>query len=169
MVSALSIYSLVYSLVGSLDNNKKYLILYFSKTFRHCPSLDASSQTKTHCGVHGKTFRWISSWLTNRTQRVIVDGDASHKIQLYKQNTTTYVFTRNKGESIHPPCHASARIFLSRMGPIRKYQINQVKKIQRSAAHFVLHNYSRESRVNSVLFTRNCPTLQNKRKFLPGH
>ena len=48
--------------------------------------------------------------------------------------------------------------------PYSKCQINQMEKIKRWPARFVLHNYSRESSVTSVLFTRNCSTLQNKRK-----
>ena len=35
-----------------------------------------------HCGIQGKTLRRISFRLTNRTLRIVVDGDASIKTQM---------------------------------------------------------------------------------------
>ena len=63
-----------------LDRNKKpqidALILDFSKAF------DTVAHQKLlfkidHYGIKGNTATWIKSWLTNRTQRVVVDGETS--------------------------------------------------------------------------------------------
>ena len=48
--------------------------------------------------------------------------------------------------------------------PYSKCQINQLEKIQRRTAHFVLHDYSNESSVTRMLTTHNWPTLQSRRK-----
>ena len=71
-------------LARSLDSNKQtyVLILDFSKAFVTVPHQRLLHILK-HCGKQGKTWQWISAWLTNSTQRVVVYGDASHKIQIF--------------------------------------------------------------------------------------
>ena len=35
-----------------------------------------------HYGIEGKTLAWINSWLTERFQRVVVDGEASSFVKV---------------------------------------------------------------------------------------
>ena len=61
--------SIVDSLARSLDNHKQIdvLILGFSKAFDTVPHQRLLLKLK-HCGIQGKTWRWIISWLTNSLQ-----------------------------------------------------------------------------------------------------
>ena len=64
------------SLVQKLIN---VIVMDFSKAF------DAVSQDKPiyklHChGIQGKTNLWIRSFLSNRTQSVVVEGETSSKV-----------------------------------------------------------------------------------------
>ncbi len=53
-----------------------FLILDFSKAFDTVPH-ERLLQKISHYGVRGCTHGWIKKWLTERTQRVVVDGEAS--------------------------------------------------------------------------------------------
>ena len=52
------------------------LFLDFSKAFDTVPHRRLLSKLKFY-GVRGQLHHWISSWLTGRHQRVIVDGESS--------------------------------------------------------------------------------------------
>ena len=52
------------------------LFLDFSKAFDTVPHRRLLSKLNFY-GVRGQLHRWISSWLTGRHQRVIVDGESS--------------------------------------------------------------------------------------------
>ena len=71
----------VNDLAQSLDSKKvtDMLILDFSKAFDTVPHKRLLGKLE-HCGVDRDTHKWISSWLTHRTQRVVVDGDASDAV-----------------------------------------------------------------------------------------
>ena len=64
------------------DKNKQVdmLTLDFTKAFdtvpHHSPSATANEKLK-HYGIDNNIIIWISSWLTERTQQVVVDGDYS--------------------------------------------------------------------------------------------
>ena len=64
------------------DKNKQVdmLILDFTKAFDTVPHQRLLMKLK-HYGIDSNLHRWISSWLTERTQQVVVDGDYSS----YKQ------------------------------------------------------------------------------------
>ena len=52
------------------------LILYFTKAFDTVPHQRLLMKLK-HYGIDSNLHRWISSWLTECTQQVVVDGDYS--------------------------------------------------------------------------------------------
>ena len=60
------------------DKNKQVdmLILDFTKAFDTVPHQRLLMKLK-HYGIDSNLHRWISSWLTERTQQVVVDGDYS--------------------------------------------------------------------------------------------
>ena len=60
------------------DKNKQVdmLILDFTKAFDTVPHQRLLKKLK-HYGIDSNLHRWISSWLTERTQQVVVDGDYS--------------------------------------------------------------------------------------------
>ena len=60
------------------DKNKQVdmLILDFTKAFDTVPHQRLLMKLK-HYGIDSDLHRWISSWLTERTQQVVVDGDYS--------------------------------------------------------------------------------------------
>ena len=51
-------------------------IFDFSKAFDKVPHQRLLSKLNYY-GIQGKTLAWINSWLTERFQRVVVDGEAS--------------------------------------------------------------------------------------------
>ena len=55
------------------------IILDFSKAFDKVPHRRLLSKHEFY-GIQGKTLEWMESWLTTRTQRVIVDGVCSSSV-----------------------------------------------------------------------------------------
>ena len=62
----------------SMNNNIQtdILILDFSKVFDTVAHQRLLRKIEFY-GISGNTNAWIKTWLTTRTQRVVVDGDAS--------------------------------------------------------------------------------------------
>ena len=63
-----------------LDQQKKVdlIMLDFRKAFDTVPHQRLLAICKLRqCGIDGQMLEWISRWLTNRKQRVIVDGAES--------------------------------------------------------------------------------------------
>ena len=50
-------------------------------------------------------------------------------------------------------------------GPYLQYQIHQLDKVQRSAARFVMNDFSRFSSVTSMLSHLSWPTLEQRRNY----
>ena len=57
--------------------NYDIIYLDFSKTFDKVPHDRLLSKVRAH-GIDGKVLRWIRSWLSNRQQRVTVNGFKSN-------------------------------------------------------------------------------------------
>ncbi|XP_028403960.1 uncharacterized protein LOC114526557 [Dendronephthya gigantea] len=70
-------------LARNIDNGDQIdlLILDFSKAFYKVAHGRLISKL-SHYGIQGKTLAWIESWLTNRTQRVVVDGVSSNPVDV---------------------------------------------------------------------------------------
>jgi hypothetical protein len=70
-------------LAKELDNKQQIdtLILDFSKAFDTVPHQRLLRKLDHH-GVRGKTNIWIESWLTQRTQQVVVDGTTSNPVSV---------------------------------------------------------------------------------------
>jgi hypothetical protein len=66
-----------------LDNREQVdmIVLDFSKAFDKVPHKRLMSKLSNY-GVTGSTFRWIESFLVDRSQRVVVDGEASEWIHV---------------------------------------------------------------------------------------
>ena len=62
----------------TLDEGSRYDIVYldFSKAFDRVPHRRLLSKVKAH-GIDGKVLEWIRGWLTNREQRVQINGKKS--------------------------------------------------------------------------------------------
>ena len=63
----------------SVDQKKQVdiIILDFSKAFDTVAHKRLLIKLK-HYGIQSNTHNWINSWLTNRTQKVVIDGDCSN-------------------------------------------------------------------------------------------
>ena len=73
---------MVSNLDGALDRGQKstdVIIMDFAKAF------DKVSHRRLlykldYCGIRGSTHKWISSWLSERSQKVVLDGQASDPV-----------------------------------------------------------------------------------------
>ena len=67
----------------ALDNHHQIdmLILDFSKAFDTVPHQRLLGKID-HYGIRDHTKNWIKTWLTSRSQRVVVDGEASETIRV---------------------------------------------------------------------------------------
>jgi len=72
------ILTLVDELVKSLERGKQHdlAVLDFSKAFDKVPHSRLLAKLN-HYGIRGNTLTWIQAFLSNRSQRVIVDGATS--------------------------------------------------------------------------------------------
>jgi len=70
--------TLTHELAQSLDKRIQtdMVILDFSKAFDHVPHQRLLKKVH-HYGVRGQTHKWITSFLQDKTQKVIVDGESS--------------------------------------------------------------------------------------------
>ena len=72
--------TLVHELADSIDRGKQMdlVILDFSKAFDRVPHQRLLAKIN-HYGIQGQTYKWIESFLSDRSQQVIVDGAVSDK------------------------------------------------------------------------------------------
>ena len=72
--------TLVHELADSNDRGKQIdlVILDFSKAFDREPHQRLPAKIN-HYGIQGQTYKWIESFLSDRRQKVIVDGAVSDK------------------------------------------------------------------------------------------
>ena len=73
--------TLTHDLASSLDNGKQtdMVVLDFSKAFDRVPHQRLLRKLH-HYGIRGSTYHWISSFLSGRTQKVIVEGCSSDSV-----------------------------------------------------------------------------------------
>ncbi|MCG8046535.1 MAG: reverse transcriptase family protein, partial [Candidatus Thiodiazotropha endolucinida] len=73
--------TLVHELSSSLDKRIQtdMNVLDFSKAFDRVPHQRLLSKVH-HYGIRGSTLNWISSFLSGRSQQVLVEGEASDKV-----------------------------------------------------------------------------------------
>ena len=77
------LYSTITYFVNALEKGNRVdsIVLDFSKAFDkvHHGRLLAKLR---HCGVNGKLHKWVTSWLHNREQCVVIDGAESEKCEV---------------------------------------------------------------------------------------
>ncbi len=72
-----------YDIFNQYDENKAVDIIYldFQKAFDKVPHKRLLTKLKSH-GIQGVILKWIGNWLTNRKQRVVINGKASEWIDV---------------------------------------------------------------------------------------
>ena len=75
LTNLLSFYKTVYQAADS-DSNYDVIYLDFSKAFDRVPHERLLRKIKAH-GIEGKVYNWIKAWLSNRKQRVVINGEKS--------------------------------------------------------------------------------------------
>ena len=68
----------LYDTLNQYDENKAVDIIYldFHKAFNKVPHKRLMSKQKVH-EIRGNVLKWIKNWLTDRKQRVVINGKAS--------------------------------------------------------------------------------------------
>ena len=75
-------HDMVSNLDGARDRGQKQtdvIIMDFAKAFDKVPHRRLSYKLD-HYGIRGSTQKWISSWLSERSQKVVLDGQASDPV-----------------------------------------------------------------------------------------
>ena len=75
LTNLLSFYKTVYE-AADVDDSYDVIYLDFSKAFDRVPHERLLRKIKAH-GIGGDVYKWIRSWLNNREQRVVVNGEKS--------------------------------------------------------------------------------------------
>ena len=75
LTNLLSFYRTVYE-AADADDSYDVIYLDFSKAFDRVPHERLLRKIKAH-GIEGDVYKWIKSWLSNREQRVVVNGEKS--------------------------------------------------------------------------------------------
>ena len=67
----------------AMDQRKQadLILLDFSKVFDTVPHQRLLTKL-AHYGIKGDIYKWINFWLSQRTQRVIVDGESSELVRV---------------------------------------------------------------------------------------
>jgi len=68
---------------AALDHRKQVdlLMLDFIKAFDTVPHKRLLSKLEYY-GIHGKLLSWLTTWLTKRSQRFVIDGYASNLVHV---------------------------------------------------------------------------------------
>ena len=75
-------HDMVRNLDGARDRGQKQIdviIMDFAKAFDKVPHRRLLYKLD-HYGIRGPTHKWISSWLSERSQKVVLDGQASDPV-----------------------------------------------------------------------------------------
>ena len=75
-------HDMVSNLDGARDQGQKQtdvIIMDFAKAFDKVPHRRLLYKLD-HYGIRGSTHKWISSWLSERSQKVVLDGQASDPV-----------------------------------------------------------------------------------------
>ena len=66
---------LIEKILRAMDQNYQVnLIMYFSKAFNTVVHNKLLLKLE-HLGIQSNTYSWIQTWLTSRTQKVVVEGE----------------------------------------------------------------------------------------------
>ena len=89
---------LAHELAESIDKRRQtdLIILDFSKAFHRIPHQRLLAKID-HYGIRGQTYRWIQSFLSERSQQVIVDGSV-----LIRQSTSSQRSTQRNSAGTTP-------------------------------------------------------------------
>ena len=77
-------HGIISNLDGAVNRGHKQtdlIEMVFAKAFDKVPHRRLLHKLEYH-GIRGSTHKWINSWLSGRTQQVVLDGQASDQVQL---------------------------------------------------------------------------------------
>ena len=76
------VHDIISNLVGAVNRGHKQadlIIMDFAKAFDNVPHRRLLHKLEYY-GIRGSTHKWINSWLSGRTQQVVLDGQASDPV-----------------------------------------------------------------------------------------
>ena len=76
------VHDIISNLDGAMNRGHKQtdlIIMDFAKAFDKVPHRRLLHKLD-YCGIRGSTHKWISSWLSGRSQQVVLDGQASDPV-----------------------------------------------------------------------------------------
>ena len=85
-------HDMVSNLDGARDRGQKQtyvIIMDFAKAFDKVPHRRLLYKLD-HYGIRASTLKWISSWLSERSQKVVLDGQASDPVPVLSRGPSSF-------------------------------------------------------------------------------
>ena len=120
------------------------IIMDFAKAFDKVPHRRLLYKLDYY-GIRGSSHKWITSWLSGRSQKVVLDGQASDPVPVLSGVP--------QGSVLGPILH-----------PYHESQIGQVEKVQRTAARWTCRRWRNTSSVGDMLDDLEWPSLETRRE-----
>ena len=145
-------------------------VLDFSKAFDTVPHPHLLKKLK-HLGIRGDLYHWLTSFLTERDQRVVMEGSYSNFVHVdsgIPQGTVLgpLLFLCHINDL---PLSVDSKIRLFADDCLIYREINSIEdevQLQKDldSLHFIKHDYSYDSSVSQMLKDLDLSSLENRRK-----
>ena len=140
--------------VNSGHKQTDVIVMDFAKAFDKVPHKRLLYKLDFY-GIRGSTHKWIDSWLSERSQKVVLDGRASDPVPAPRHTKEVAYKTL-----FRPHLEYAAPIW----HPYHETQTEKVEKVQKTAARWTCRRWRNSRSVGDMLDELEWPSLQSRRE-----